>query len=379
MKTKIISGVCMVLGACSVLAQTEYDDMYFTSKDRDVQAVTVKKEKLQSSLDALSETSAAYQAVPVATMNGYTGRTINPDYVPGGVAVVASSYFTPNYQPANVNRQLYSNNNNNNYNSLSSFYGPCSYYGSRLGYGGFYSPYSYGYNNWGYSPYSYGGYYDPYYSNWGYSPYGYGYGSRLSMYYSLAYGYGWGGGYYGYGSYYGNYYPNSVIIVNSPDNHVNVAYGKRQSRSTYSDSYNSGARGSAITSSSVQNANRGGRVASTSTPNAYYQRGWRQSPAVTQSTGSTAGSRYSGFSSGSTSSRPGWSSFGDTHSTRSSWGNSGGSSFSNGGFSGTSRSSMSTGSFGGGSRSSGSFSGGGSVGGGRSSGGSSSGGRGRGN
>jgi hypothetical protein len=358
----------MLCGVYSVVGQAEYDDMYFTSKDRVAQVASVKKEKPQNSLNALSETNAAYQAVaPNISMAGYTGRTINPDYQPGVVAIVTSSYFTPNYQPARVNNQLYTSNSNNNFNNFNNW-SPYSYYGGRYGYGS-YSPYGYGYNNWGYSPYANGGFYDPYYSNWGYSPYGF--GNSLSMYYGM--GYGGGGGYYGYGcpsSYYG-YYPGSVVVANNPDNHVNTAYGKRQSRSSYTNSTaNYGTRG---TMTSATDQNRGGRVASTS--NSYYQRGWRQDPAITQSSSSTSGSRYSGFSSNSNT-RSGWSSFGNTNNTRSSWGNT-----TNSSFSGTTRSSMSTGSFTGGSRSSGSsFSGGSSVGGSRSSGGgSSSGGRGRGN
>ena len=359
----------MLCGIGSVMGQAEYDDMYFTGNDRVTQVATFKKEKPQNSLDALSETNAAYQAVaPNISMAGYTGRTINPDYQPGGVAVVTSSYFTPNYQPTRVNNQLYtsSNNNFNNFNNYPGFWSPYSYYGGRYGYGNNYSPYGYGYNNWGYSPYAYGGFYDPYYSNWGYSPYGFG---------NIGYGYGLGGGYNGFGcpaSYYG-YYPGTVVVVNNPDNHVNTAFGKRQSRSTYATNSNTSARGSMVATSANPTENRGGRVASTSSSNSYYQRGWRQDPAITQSTSSTSGSRYSGFSSGTSNTRSGWSSF-DSN-TRSSWGNS------NSSFSGTTRSSTSTGSFTGGSRSSGSsFSGGSSAGGSRSSGGgSSSGGRGRGN
>jgi hypothetical protein len=365
----------MLCGVYSVVGQAEYDDMYFTSKDRVEQVAVVKKEKPQNALNALTETSAAYQAVsPNISMEGYTGRTINPDYQPGGVSVVTTSYFTPNYQPTRVNSQLYtsSGNNFNNFNNYSSFMSPYSFYGGRYGFGNNYSPYGYGYDNWGYSPYAYSGFYNPYYSNWGYSPYGY--GNSISMLYGMNYGYG--GGLYGYGcptSYYG-YYPGTVVVVNNPDNHVNTAYGKRQSRSTYvNNTGNSGARGSMLTATADPNQNRGGRVASTSTSNSYYQRGWRQDPSITQSSSSTSGSRYSGFSSGTSNTRSGWSTFGDNNNTRSSWGNSS--------FSGTNRSNTNS-SFSGGTRSSGSsFSGGSSTGGSRSSGGSSSssGSRGRGN
>lgn len=384
MKTKIISIVCMFCGFYSVVAQTEYDDMYFTSKDRANQAVALKTEKSQNTLNALTETNAAYQAVlPNSALQGYTGRTINPDYQPNGVAVVSSSYFTPNYQPAQVNSQLYSNNNNN-FNNYCNCSQPYSYYGM----GGYYSPYSSfgyspfgygGYNSMGYSPYSYGGFYSPF-SNWGYSPY-YGYGSSMAMYYGLGYGfgsafgYGYGSGFGGYGSYYGGYYPSTVVVVNNPDNHVNTAYGKRQTRSSYTNASANYAPRGIVASNVDPNQNRGGRAASTTNTNSYYQRGWRQDPSIAQSSSSSSGSRFSGYSGGTTNStRSSWSSGGN--STRSSWGNTNNSGFSNSGFGGATRSSMGSGSSGfsgGGSRSSGFSGGGGSVS------HSSGGGRGRGN
>jgi hypothetical protein len=374
MKVRLITAALILGGFAAATSQEEYDDVYFTKKDR-VARVSVPIEKPQNSLNALSETNAAYQAVaPSVSMAGYTGRTINPDYQPGATATVASSYFTPNYQPARVNNQL--NSYSSNFNNFSNCcYNPYnSYYGRGFGNRGYYSPY--GMNSWGYSPYSSfgGGYYSPFNSGFGYSPFGFGNG--FSIFSGMGYGYsmysgmgnGWGGGYYGNG-YGGGYYPGNVIVVNNPDSHINKVYGKRQSRSTDNANLASNytGRGNGINSSADPNqgGNRGGRVASSGTSNAYYQRGWRQDPTISQTTTSTnSGSRFTGYSGGSNSSRSTWGSF-DSTPSRGTSGGIGNSSF------GTSRSSgfSSGGSFGGssgsssGGRSSGSSSGGGSSGG----------------
>jgi hypothetical protein len=372
MKTRAIT-VAIILGGFSAAISQEYDDVYFSKKDREpsvVQAVAQTHKKLK----ALDETTSLLQATdPAISMEGYTGRTINPDYQPGGVKVTTASYFSPNYQPTDVNGQLARNNyytsNNNNY-PYNNYYGRNSFYGN--GFGNYYSPYS----NFGYSPYGwdngfgspYGGFYSPYY----------GYGGMNSMYSSLAFGmgYGFGGGCYG-GGYYGSYYPQTVVVVNNPDAHVNKVYSKRESRSNYAGTNTASTRGTAVTTIDPTQGGRGGRVATASSTNTYYQRGWRQDPTVTQT--STSGSRSSAFTGGTSSgSRSTWGTNGGTTRT-SNWGNSN-SSFSPGG----TRSNTSFGSGGStfsggssGSRSSG-FSGGGSSGGGsRPSGGGGGGSRGR--
>jgi hypothetical protein len=352
MKTRAIT-VAIILGGFSAAISQEYDDVYFKKSDRNKSSETVVLAKATKTVSTVEQTATTSQYNSVVLPEGYSGRTINPDYQPGGAAVVTtnSSYFKPNYQPTNVNGQLnqYDSyaSNSNYYNSYRNGYG----YGN---YGGYYSPY----NSYGYSPYGYG-FGSCYtcmggYSGWGYPSY-YGYGSSLGF--AMGYGSGYYGGYYGYGGgYYGGYYPTTVVVVNNPDSHVNTVYGKRQSRSTSYAGTASG-RGTALVSDPTQGG-RSGRVASNSTSNTYYQRGWRQDPAVNQSGGtSSSSSRSSVFNNSSSGSRSSWGSSGGT-TTRpsSSWGNST--------FSGGSRSSGSSFPSGGGS----------SFGGSRSSGGSSFGG-----
>ncbi|MCM4155877.1 hypothetical protein [Gramella sp. AN32] len=95
------------------------------------------------------------------------------------------------------------------------------------GFGGFYSPWSYG---WGYgNPYfgygypfynfGYGGFYDPYYSPfWGYNRWAYGYGGA---YWGAGWAWNYGYPYSGYGYPYHSYYGNHAYYGNG---HGNYAY-----------------------------------------------------------------------------------------------------------------------------------------------------------
>ena len=357
MKTKAITLAILVgVWSAAISQSAEYDDVYFSKKDR--QEVAMPMPILMKSLESPSDVPVIQ---PIIQAEGYSGRTINPDYEPGAVAVASSSYFTPNYQPTGVNSNLnrYASSNNNYPNS----------YG--------YSPYNSGWGNrGGYSSYGYGGWnsgmgYGSCYNSMGGfgSPY-YGYGSGFN--YGMGYGYGSGlgmmmgyGNGYGYG--YGNYYPTTVVVVNNADNHVNQVYGKRDSRSSDYNNNMTGTRSgrSAVMSGNQQAGGRGGRVASSGTSNTYYQRGWRQDPAISNTSTTTCTRASSSNSTGGT--RSTWSGSNGTNSrSNSAWDN--GSSF---GGSNSRGSSMNTGGGSSGGRSSGGFSGGGSSSGGgsRSSGG----------
>jgi hypothetical protein len=363
------------------LSQAENDDVYFSKKDR--QKAEAKLPKVLNKLDQDNNVYASLPKAKLNSTNGYTGRTINPDYQGSWeTGTDVSSYFIPDYQPATVN------NNMNQYPSMYS-QGGFGSYGSRWGMRGMYSPLysSFGYSPFGYSPYGYGSYgmYDPFmsgYNSWGYNPYSswgnsyYGYGSGFGYGYGCNYGYG--SGLYG-GWYSGGYYGQPVFGGNYADNQVNRTYGKRSSRNDGVVATSGMSRGTQVVSGGQTNTTRGGRVATTSTgtstTNRYYQRGWRQDPAINPSAGTGSGSRTSGWigSTGTSSGRSSTSYWGgntNTGTNRSSW--------SNDSFGGGSRSSGTSFGTGGGSRSSGgsSFGGGGgaSQGGGRSSGG---GGRGR--
>lgn len=106
-------------------------------------------------------------------------------------------------------------------------------------YGGFYSPWRYGYG-FGF-PY-YGGWYDPYWPGnfWGgYGPYAYG-GSRWNIGFGLNFGFGFGHryGYGGFGPYYNPYYPhyyNNYDYYNPYNTRVAHNNGRRNSRATYSE------------------------------------------------------------------------------------------------------------------------------------------------
>ena len=345
MKTGAITVVLILAGFISAISQIEYDDVYFSGKDRK-REVSQTPKTMKSPDQAITVNQSHTKAKPVLA-SGYTGRTINPDHQPGTVSTVSSSYFTPNYQPMGVNNQL-----NKNPMYPSNNYYPYNSYGNNFG-GGYYSPY----NAWGYPSYGYGGFnsgygwnscnygMNSYYSGWGNPYYGYG----------MGYGYGsFYGSWSGYGSSYGSYYPTTVVVINSTDTHINRVYGKRLSRSTdYSNNATSYTTSSRGTNVSTTSGSQGGRVATsgTSASNTYYQRGWRQNPSINPTATNTNSGRASSYNN----------SRGTSGGGRSTWGTSGD------GWSGSGNSTWNNGSFGGGSRG-GSFNSGGSVGGGSSGG-----------
>jgi hypothetical protein len=327
----------------------EYDDMYFTSKDR-VRALASKPLTLKN-ISTEHEVATA-----INPTDSYSARNVNPEYIsqktvnPSGSSEPAP-YFIPDYTPTAINQNLNTNSSSswNNCNCASSFNNP--YYGSP--YGSYYPSMSsmYGYNPYGYG---YNGFNSMYNSGWSsmisigfgmgsYYPYG---GSSWGMGYGMGmggsqlwnYGFNYYGGSYGYNS----YYPNNVVIINNDYNNRNVAYGKRPSRSSdLNNTVNSSNRNATMVTTDSQGRVRGsnGRIASEGTTSAdsYYQRGWRTNPETNSAVRSTwsnttrSGVEDSGRSNyGSSNSRSNSSSFFD-NSSRSSSNMGGGSNFSSGG------------------------------------------------
>lgn len=374
MKTRVVVVALVGLISFPALSQ-ENDDVYFSKKDR--QKAEAKLPKVLIKLDQDANVYASLPKSKVNSANGYTGRTINPDYQGDWeTGTDVSSYFISDYQPATANGNL------NQYPAMYSQGGGFGSFGNRWGMRGMYSPFnsgfgyspfgysSFGYSPFGYSPFGYNsfGMYDPFmsgYNSWGYDPYSswgnsFGYGSGFG--YGCNYGYG--SGFFG-GGYSSGYFGRPVFVVNNQDN-VNRTQGKRSSRNDGVVANGGMSRGTQVVSGGQTNTTRGGRVATTntgpSTTNRYYQRGWRQDPSINPSAGTSSGSRSSGWvgGTGTSSGRSSTPTWGNTNTgTNRSWSNdsfgggsrSSGTSFGTGG--GGSRSSGSSGTSGGGSRSSG--------------------------
>ncbi len=329
MKTKyaLMSGLVMLL-ATAAFAQVEYDDMYFNSKDR---------AKLNASKEVIlarqyeEEDKTIVKTSPINPTDSYSGRSVNPEYtnrlkVNSNPSASASQYFISGYQPANVNKNVASNNCNCGNSMYNPYYGGYSmnpYYNGMYGNSmyGFASPYSSFYSPWGmsmmgssfYRPgfssmfgYGLGGMYGGmgygFGNSWG-NPWNYGYGS--SFYNSFGYG-GYGMPYYGYGGYISNYYGNNGMVVSGGD-YNNTVYGKRSSRSSDTNNLIDRSRPeSAYTRNGRTVAT--GRSRSDNSQSQYYDRGWKRDPSINSSrsmwsdnSGSTSGSR-SAWSNGSSSS-----------------------------------------------------------------------------
>jgi hypothetical protein len=271
-------------------AQTEQDDLYFSSKDRKM--IIAARPKTVKTLGQRYETVAEE---PKTTFDGnYTGRTLNPDYNPGIDDQNNSSYdyFDTNYAPMSINNRLYGGYGNNyqnyqNFQNTSYNYGG-SYFNSY--YDPFYTPYR---RWWNYDPfysYGYGGWNSYYYGAGCFSCWSFGttFGLGSGWYMSSAFGgySGWGfGSYYrygGFGGFYGGYYPGSVVIING-DHRPHYSYGKRPNRSIdYNNDHHTSVRPNNVIvsgSGSRTPSNTNGRSTAPANPS-YYQRGWRQDPAI---------------------------------------------------------------------------------------------------
>ncbi len=312
----------------------EYDDMYFTSKDR-------AKAEASKPLTLKSISTQHEVATAINPTDSYSARNVNPEYIsqstvnPSGGSLDPAPYFTPDYTPTAINQNLISNSSSSWNNCNCAMGGNNPYNGMMSGgYGSYYPSMSSMYR---YNPYGYNGFNSMYNAGWS---------SMSSM------GLGMGGSYFGmnYNNGWGmnSYYPNRIVIINNNDYNNHVVYGKRPSRSSdlNNNVVNASNRSAAMVTTDSQGRVRGsnGRIASegNSGANTYYQRGWRTNPETNSAVRSTysnsnstcsgadgSGTHRSNYSSGESRSN---SSFFDNNSSRSSYNtNSGGSNFSSGG------------------------------------------------
>ncbi len=243
--TAVLLGLMVGFAVPGISQDKEYDDMYFTKKDRKVKAETAV---LVENVEANAEKAQEY----VKNNEGsYSEQNVNPEYISRyGVTQTGdeSSYNEDEYytdtRPEDAQASDYQVPVVNNYYNYGGFAG------GGYGYpGSFYSPYGFnrgwnvsigigfgfGWGSWGWGrpyygwgrPYGWGaGFYDPF---WGYDPF---YGGFAGGYY----GYGWGRPYYGgwgypgYGWGYPGYGWGNTIIINNPEYANNVRRGAGPSR-----------------------------------------------------------------------------------------------------------------------------------------------------
>lgn len=240
MKTKIVLTFILAIAVTlSVSAQrVENDDMYFRSKDRELNRA-IETEGAYASVKTKKHNKQDEGVLEEETENtnptdSYSARSVNPEFVSRSKSEKASedeqNYYLEGYSPSatsNFNNSYYNNVNwaSSTYYANAQWSSP--YYGM-----GFNNPWMSSY----YSPWMspYGGYYDswnsPYYSGFARSSWGISfiYGNYWSPY-NYGYGYGYGGyPYFGYANpsyYYGN---NSYYYNNNEPSRGN--YGKRSSQ-----------------------------------------------------------------------------------------------------------------------------------------------------
>jgi hypothetical protein len=369
MKTRI-AFFALVWVAATAVAQ-EYDDMYFTSKDR--AKISATRSPQVTNTNRTADNSDLVQS-KINPTDSYSGRGVNPEYTAqtkfnSTNTEEAPQYFVSSYIPANVNPNLnqysqgsfntpyYGNNYSNCNCGNNSFYNNPYYgYGGMSGFGSPYSSFYGGGFNPGWSSmlgYMWGGMGSGMYGGMNYG-FGNMWGSPSSMFWNNYYGMNsYYGGYYNpFNSYYGggygfnSYYPRSVVILN--DNTM-TSHRRRAERSSTGNNYvNTNSRTTNTGGTYTRNGrmisstgNTGGRQ-STGDSSPYFNRSWRNN-----SQGTTTNSGRSSF----------WSNGNNSGNSRGSWSN--GNNGNNSNWSTPSRSSWSNSNFGGGSRSGGSFSGGG--------------------
>lgn len=234
MKIKIVlASLVTILMVLEVSAQrAEYDDMYFTGKDREKNKAIAAEENLPLTKSKKQKEKEAVEEEDNSNpTDSYSARNVNPEYVSRENSEKASedeaNYYVEGYTPAstsqfNYNNSYYNNSNwarnsyyaNSGWNSP--YYGGCGYCNS-----GMYSPYGYGYN-------------DPFMS----SAYGYGYPSYGGWSLSVSYGNNWnpwGGGMYNpynnfYNPYYSGGYGNPTYYNGGNNEGSRPNYAKRPSR-----------------------------------------------------------------------------------------------------------------------------------------------------
>jgi uncharacterized membrane protein YgcG len=326
MKTKVafLIVLAMAAGSC-VFAQTteEYDDMYFTSKDR--ATLTANRQVVLS--EGARRVTDSETASVINPTDSYSARNVNPEYISGTNSnTIASSpiqYFSPSYQPLTVNQKLSTNcgacgnNSYSNFNNFNQFSNPYGFnnYGMMNSFGGFGSFNSFG--NSFYQPglnFSFGnGWGSPSSMFWSYyggnSFYGNGFGNPYGNTFYNPYGYGYSWYNSGYGS-------HTFVAADRPS--------RTSARNQEIDRYYTADR-------TISGGNTGGRSATQE----YYYRGWRNDvQTANQSSWNTRPNQNSNaWSSGwnnsntnNSNTNNGWNS-----NQNSSWGNSGGRSFSTGG------------------------------------------------
>ena len=225
-----IAGFAVLFSSCSpnqIAQNGEYDDMYFSSADRDA---------LANATASTDNNAAAYENRQQALeAEDYDPRTTNPEYIANQNQETDAEYEDTYYTEDYGNQGRYddvriSNYYGRGYSSFNSFHDP------------FYSPYN--------------SFYDPFYSPY-YNPY---FNSGFSISFGMGWGSGFGYGYnryrdpfmrgyydpWGYGRYYNGYhhgfydgfysgrygyYYNPVIIVDNKEylNNRRVVYGPRNS------------------------------------------------------------------------------------------------------------------------------------------------------
>ncbi len=310
LKYLALGGLITAMGSCASnkVAQTtgEYDDLYFSSKD---------KKEVQYTASASSD-NLKYDEQNRKTVERRQPNT-NPDYVEPYTAPnkkaresyldanntsqgdnsdnAGDTYYDENYaannpnQFGNIRPSLISNSNGSYYSPSTAYYDPyrpsywSSYGGNAYAYDAFVGPYwgptvmyrvnpqiviSFG-TGWGWGSswyggrsYGYYGGYDPWgYSSWGYSGWG-GYPYYSGFYGSGWYGGGWGGG-WANNWYNNNYYYNTVVVGNTDRGRtIYRNNGPRTERSTDRLS-NQGGRQIQRSGSTdpVTTPSRGGRIA----------------------------------------------------------------------------------------------------------------------
>lgn len=288
----------LALGFSSVYAQ-EYDDMYFSSKDR-------KQVKHVDESKAVSQDLNEVKQITQNPSENFSARTVNPEYI---AKYQASSQENATAEFADDEYFVEDYNNTNELNGTVSEFQDQSRIAVRDRYGNvsYFRDYSDVY--WS-DPFLYEGtIFDPFYRPYNsfYRPYGFGYGSNMWLNgyswstpytgwrFSFGVGYGWGNSWrygstwgYGnswyngfgycpsyYGSYYGGYgfgYPyNNVVVINNFETRNNRTFrrGPGPSRSGNIDT-NDGRRRSIATNNNTDGSVRNGRTATTGTSRSRY-------------------------------------------------------------------------------------------------------------
>ncbi|HNP18125.1 MAG TPA: hypothetical protein PKL31_06805 [Fulvivirga sp.] len=264
MKTKfrtLLAFSAAALIAIGPIQAQEYDDMYFTPKDRaaknkDKVEKVAQVEDLQSNFDP---------------QESYSQKNVNPDYIAKYSANSyedESGYAEDEYYIDDYNDNYSQPIANNYYNSgYRSYYNPGMVYSPRWGwYDPFYGPSLYSSPGWSFSI-GFG-------TGWGYNRFGrLSYGSSWGSYYGY-YDSWYPSSYYGYYGYYDPfYYPyrNNIVVINNYESRSNRTYkrsvGPSRGDSRITDRNSSGTRSRVVSNNGDNSGRTTGRVSSTDSDN----------------------------------------------------------------------------------------------------------------